>query len=661
MAEKPLSQRRRNVIVAAGLAAITLIASLASILPFVGITSIDQLGAALARAGTAYSQGLLWLEGYTGVIGFSLVIAVWVVFLVGVLLLAMRKTKRSWRVYEAALALPLMAALFTPLYIPAPVKPPLEKLPDAQQVWREGLQGTILDKTLDPAYVTQINTSLVDELIFPGLVKLDKDARVQNWAAKSAQAGQDGESYTFTLRAGMTWSDGAPITAQDFAYSINRTLDPCTKSPAASYLLPIKDAGVFHSQQCSEGKATGAIPTLISHSLLVRDPLTLTIQLEHPTPSFLAQLTYPSAWAVPRKLIDAYGADWAGHLADNGGVGGDLFKITTMDLSAKIVLQRNERFWGTKSILRELDFIVYPGTDPAVAKDAMYAAYIAGDREVTSLFNDVFASASLRPDYHASRLLSLQYFGVNWTTPPFDDVRMRQAFALALDKEKLAQDQTFCTACVATNHIVPSGMPGYSASLKGPDGTTGLKGDSTRASALARSYATDKCSGTLSRCPQVTLSYFKGLDTYMQEVKGMWSDALPGYPIALQPLSAGELFGQLGTPNLQIYWLPWGADYPDPQDFLSLDFLPAAANNFGTVDLPTATTLMRQADVELNPSKRMNAYNQAEQLLVTNVAWIPLDQGVGTYLLRPNVVNYQESAVGGPSIDTWQHVYLGKL
>ena len=70
---------------------------------------------------------------------------------------------------------------------------------------------------------------------------------------------------------------------------------------------------------------------------------------------------------------------------------------------------------------------------------------------------------------------------------------------------------------------------------------------------------------------------------------------------------------------------------------------------------------MRQADVELNPSKRMNAYNQAEQLLVTNVAWIPLDQGVGTYLLRPNVVNYQESAVGGPSIDTWQHVYLGKL
>ena len=141
----------------------------------------------------------------------------------------------------------------------------------------------------------------------------------------------------------------------------------------------------------------------------------------------------------------------------------------------------------------------------------------------------------------------------------------------------------------------------------------------------------------------------------------MWSDALPGHPIALRPLSAGELFGELGTPNLQIYWLPWGADYPDPQDFLSLDFFPEAANNFGTVGLPTATTLTRQADIELSPSKRINAYNQAEQLLVTSVAWIPLDQGMGAYLLRPNVVNYQESPVGGPSIGAWQHVYLGKL
>src|SRR5262249_15076662 len=135
------------------------------------------------------------------------------------------------------------------------------------------------------------NAVYMDQLIFPGLVRLDKDSRVQNWAASKVQVGKDGATYTFTLHPNMAWSDGAPIRAEDFAYSINRTLDPCMASPSATFLSAIKNASAFNKQPCKDGKADGAIATLIGQSLRITDPLTLTIQLEVPSPSFLAQLT----------------------------------------------------------------------------------------------------------------------------------------------------------------------------------------------------------------------------------------------------------------------------------------------------------------------------------------------------------------------------------
>jgi oligopeptide transport system substrate-binding protein len=657
MADEPLSQRKRNAIVGAVLLTITLIASAASIFPFLGVTSIRQLGAAIMNVIAAYSQRLGWLVGYIGIIGFSLLVALWVVYLVRVVQLARRKTERPWRLYEAALALPLVVTLLLPFYVPKPIIP---ALPDAQQVWRESLLVKSGETSLDPATTYSANVVYMDQLIFPALVRTDKDARVQNWAASKVQVGTDGASYTFTLHPHMAWSDGTPIRAEDFAYSINRTLDPCTASPNATFLLAIKNASAFHGQPCKDGKADGAIAALIGQSLHITDPLTLTIQLERPTPSFLAQLTAYASWAVPRTLVEQYGADWANHLADGDGFGGDLFKVTSLDFGHKIVLERNPGFWGKQSLLRRIEFTIFSGSDADAGHSAMYTAYLAGEREVVALDNAAIPSARLRPDYHTAKTLSLEYFHVNWATPPFDDLRLRQAFALALDKQRLAQDQTFCGACVATNHLVPSGMPGYDATIAGPDGSDGLHGNVTKAKALAQSYANDKCAGALSACPPVTLWDIDSFETSMQEVKSMWADALPGYPIALHPLTAKDYFRNLGNPSWQIYWAPWVADYPDPQDFLSLFFLPDAAFNPGSVNLPAATTLLRQGDAELNASKRLNEYHQAEQLLITNVASIPLVEQQNAHLLRANVVNYQPALVGVAS-ETWQQMYLGKI
>jgi oligopeptide transport system substrate-binding protein len=659
MADEPLSQRKRNALVAGGLFLITLIASLASILPFVGVTSIGQLGTAIVNIAAAYSRGLVRLAGYIGIIGFSLLVALWAVYLVRVLLLARRKTDRQWRLYEAALALPLVVALLVPFYVPAPVPLPPAPLSDEQQVWRAGLQQGVFDPTLDPAKATFVNTYFIADLIFPGLVKLDANNRVQNWAASRVQISPDGVTYTFTLHAGMKWTDGAPIEASDFAYSINRALDPCVKSPIAPYLFAIKGASAFNSESCDSGKTTGAIQTLIGQSLQTPDPHTLVIRLEKPTSYFLAQLTYPVSYAVPRALVEKYGPDWTSHLTDHGGFGGDLFKITSWDRAHSFVLQRNEQFWGAKAKLRELDYTLYPG-DFQGASDAAYSAYLDGHAEYSVVSQAQYPSARLRPDFHVSPNLETHYFVLNWSMPPFDDLRLRQAFALSLDKARLIQDT--CPQCLATNHIVPSGMPGYNDKLKGPDGAASLTGNVARAKALAQDYASDKCAGSLANCPPVTLTYLDvpGVASQMQEARSMWEEALPGYPIALRSLPPPDFFTQVTQKSLQMLRVAWAADYADPQDFLSNLFVPESPWNEGNANLPAATTLMRQADVELNPTKRFALYNQAEQLLVSNVAWIPLYQPQTAYVVRPYVAYFRAASEGFPSIETWQRMYLAK-
>jgi oligopeptide transport system substrate-binding protein len=357
--------------------------------------------------------------------------------------------------------------------------------------------------------------------------------------------------------------------------------------------------------------------------------------------------------------VEKYGSDWTSHLTDHGGFGGDLFKITSWDPAHSFVLQRNEQFWGAKATLRELDCMLYPG-DFQGANDAAYAAYLDGHAEFSVVAQDQGTSARLRPDFYVSPNLEMHYFLLNWLKPPFDDLRMRQAFALSLDKAKLIQDT--CPACLTTNHIVPSGMPGYDDKLTSPDGTANVTGNITRAKALAQDYADDKCAGSLTHCPPVILTYVDvpGVATQIQEARSMWEEALPGYPLTLRPTPPSDFFSPDGQKNAQLLRTAWAADYADPQDFLSNLFAPDSPWNFGNVDLPAATTLMRQADVELDPTKRLALYNQAEQLLVSNVASIPLYQPQTAYVVRPYVTYFRAASAGFPSIETWQRMYLAR-
>ena len=422
----------------------------------------------------------------------------------------------------------------------------LASLPPAQQVLRIGLVTYSQDlNTLDPAqsYNFDPGEGFITSLIFPPLLAMNDHLNPEPWAALAMPTFDAGtNTYTFTIRPGLKWSDGTPIDATTYAYSLNRSLSPCTGSPTAYYLYPLKDAPAFSTQTCTNGAITGTIQSLIGDSLLVPDDHTLLIKLTAPAPYLLAALTTPIAFAQPEQLIERYGnRAWVDHLTDTGGFGGNLYRVKSWDHKGHLDLVACLSSCGAGVArgfgqhtgaprLHELAFFFYQTPlDEQVD-------YQPGHLDVASFPSASFRDSSKGSTFTAAPVLQITYLQLNWADAPFGDLRVRQAFALALDKETLA-DQL---GLMPTNHIVPAGMPGYDPTLLGPDETTNTTGNVALARQLLQSYADDQCGGRFSGCPPVTMVYgsgpcFGGGDpTFIaseERTVQMWQQAFPGYPI----------------------------------------------------------------------------------------------------------------------------------
>lgn len=532
---------------------------------------------------------------------------------------------------------------------------------DSQQIFHDQIGGIPDIKTVDPAVNTDLYSAEVINLLWPGLLVLSPTLAVEPWAAQGMPTvSSDGLTYTFKVKSGLKWSDGTPITSETYAYSINRAEDPCTASPAAYYLYTLKDALTFNTAEtCTNGKISGKIQTLIGDSITTPDAQTLVLTLAQPAAYFLEAMTYPTSYAVPEQLVQQYPTDWTQHLTDNGGFGGNLYKLTLWNHAGKLVMQRNDAFWGTKPKLREIDITFYKDATTA------YNSYLSGKDDIGGAPTAQLAAAKTHPGFHQVGVQQIDYYAMNWKIAPFNDVRVRQAFAIALDKTALANN-VLHGAVAATNHIVPSGMPGYNPNLLGPDGTQNLSGNTTMATQLATAYATDTKCGTstdFSKCPAVTLTIPSGSTDGANEAAAaqqMWAKAFPGWKINITSIDFNTLLTDLNAGTVQFWAIAWIEDYPDPQDWLTTNLACDSAYNSGHACDATADTLMHTADANQNLTQRLTQYQQAEQILVKEVGWLPLDQATTWWEIRPWVVNFNVAAGGLTPLDTWQQIYIAK-
>ena len=538
--------------------------------------------------------------------------------------------------------------------------PKAGKAPASQQIYISPLillNGNTDLTTLDPALAFDQNSLSAISMIYTGLVSLDDHMRPQPQLANSWDQSSDGLTWTFHLRSNLKFSDGTPLTANDVAYSINRALLPATKSTVAPiYLGIIQDADKLLG---------GGISTLIGDSLQVVDQHTLKITTQKPAPYFLDMLARSCSYVVEPKLIQQYGSSFTDHLNAGGGAGP--FIVKQYVHGQKIEFVPNPNYYGPKPQLRSVIFPFY------TAQEQAYNDYAAGKVDTAGVPLAALPAIAKRPDYHQVPQLWINYYTMNYEVPPFDNINIRQAFALAIDKTAIAQ-KVWKNTVIPTNHIIPQGMTGYNPNLTGPDGTTSLSGNSREAQALLRQGMQAEHWSSVSQIPPIKLTYATGVNEFDQEVQSMismWQKVL-GVTVTADPVDSNTLLDEVSAATgnaqgLQMWGLSWVGEYPDPQDWLSRQFASGSVFNNMNYGQNTSSDVARQqltqrqlvsADANFQTSARLQSYQQAEQQLVNDVAWLPIEQETSVFLRKPYVVGIVDNGMDLIPPNDWAGIYI---
>ncbi len=531
------------------------------------------------------------------------------------------------------------------------------KAPAKQQVFTDPILGTSDITTFDPALAYDTSSISAVQMVFTGLVQLDDKFQIKPQLAQNWQQTSDGLTWTFHLKPHLKFSDGSQLTSADVIYSIDRALQPATKSTVAPiYLDLIKD---------SDKLLGGRIQTLINDSLMAPDPNTVVIQIKKKAAYFLAMLTYPCSYVVEKKLIDTYGANFTDHLVLGGGAGP--FRVTKYAHGKEIDFAPNPNYYHLLPQLQRVVFPFYPQAQAA------YQAYQDGRVDVTGVPIANLATDKQRSDFHQVPQFWINYYTMNYLVKPFDNIHIREAFALAIDKTAIANNVWRGTV-IPTNHIVPQGMPGYNPGLTGPDGTGSLKGNPDEARTLLNQGLQEEGWSNISQLPPIKLTYATGVSNFDQEVKaltGMWHSVL-GVTVTPNPVDYNTLLDQVtaATNNpqgIQFWGLAWVAEYPDPQDWLTRQFdrgVPNNSMNYGenysknAAQQQATQTLLENADANFQPDARIQTYQKAEQQLVNDVAWMPIEQVTNVYLLKPYVIGMANNQLGLNPPDDWANIYI---
>ncbi len=494
-----------------------------------------------------------------------------------------------------------------------------------------------------------------------GLVQLDGNLKVQPQLASSYSVASDGLTWTFHLRPNLKFSDGTNLTSADVAYSIDRALQPAEKSTVSPiYLALVKD---------SDKLVAGKIKTIIGDSVLTPDPSTVVIVANKKATYFLDALTYPCSYVVEKSLIDKYGnIKFTDHLTEGGGDGP--FKVASYTHGQNIVFVPNPHYYGP---IPQLAKVVYPFYKNL---DTVYKAYQAGQIDNTggaSIPSTDLATAKLSTqEFHQVPQLWINYYAMNYLVKPFDNIKIRQAFELAIDKDLIVHS-VWKDSLLATNHIVPKGMPGYTPNLTGPGGVTGTSGNPTLAKQLFQQGLQEE-GMTLATLPPIRLTYATGipdLDHEVAAMQQMWQNVL-GVSVKADPINFNTLLSEItaATNNpkgLQFWSYAWVADYPDPQDWTTLQFdkgVPNNQMNYGQNSTSDAAQqqatqqALEAADAAPDGNTRIQAYQQAEQQLVNDVAWLPMEQVTLNALHKPCVAGLVYNAQGLTPPNDWGAVYI---
>lgn len=466
-------------------------------------------------------------------------------------------------------------------------------------------------ESLDPAVITGQPEGRVVNALFEGLTTFNAQAKPGPGMAESWTISEDGLVYTFKIRPDAKWSNGQPLTARDFVSSWQRTLAPETAASYNYQLFYVKNAQAF---------AEGKIKDFSQVGVKALDDHTLEVTLENPTPFFLDLCATPPLAPVPVAVIDKYGDDWIkpGRILTNGA-----YELVDWRMNDIIRLRKNPHYWNNRNVaLETIDVLPISKDTVAFNFYASGLADLAMDKGLTP--PALLAVLKKRNDFHAAPFLGTYFLRFNCAKGPFTDLRVRKAFAMAVDKKRIVEKITQAGETPAGG-LVPPGIAGYET----PDG---LPYDPAAARKLLAEAGFPGGQGF----PLVTYLYDdkKMSDSIAVELQDMWSKEL-GVTVNLARQEWKVYLNSLNSLDYDIARSTWVGDYPDPNTFLDM-FLTGGGNNRTGWSNAIYDDLIAEAAKTANPAVRFGVLEKAEEMLVQQDAVIaPLYYYVGIQLYDP--------------------------
>ena len=473
---------------------------------------------------------------------------------------------------------------------------------------------------LDPIQVRDEGTATYIVEIFGGLVTLDLDLNVVPDIAESWEVFDGGMRYVFHLRDDVVFhKSGRRVTAQDFKFSLERAADPVNNSPTATLYL----GSVVGLEEKFDGAADEVA------GVKVIDEQTLEITLKEPIGYFLQALTYPVAFVVDQQQIENDPRNWT---RSPNGTGP--FRLKTFKPAEEIVLIPNDRYHLGKPFLDQVVFELSGGSLlTRYQNDEIHVGVVPLlDLEAVKAGN-----SDLSEEYRPASQMALSYLGLNVNQAPFDDIKVRQAMAMAIDREVINEVLLFNAFRVADG-ILPPEMPGYSESI------SSFPYDVAAAQAL---LAESSYAGGM---PRIILTYAGvGGDPpdILQAFQQQWEQAL-GLEITLQATEYSAYLRELRRGTFQMYAAGWIADYPDPEDFLAKLFHgDSPQNELGYRNLEV-DALLDAAKIEPDQAVRFDMYAQAEAMIIEDAAVIPTFWPVDHNLVKSCVKGWAATSLTVP-------------
>lgn len=489
---------------------------------------------------------------------------------------------------------------------------------------------------LDPHINNADSTGNILGAVFQGVVTLSNDGRtVLPGMADRWDVSPDGLTYTFHIRDNALWSNGLPLTSNDFLESFMRILDPQLGCETAGYAFPIKGARDF-----LEGRSTDPA----SVGLRAPNPRTLVILLEHPAPYLLGLLTYYPFYPVYMPSLDASGGrrqrggPWTrpGALVSNGA-----FTLEDWRPNAFIRVKRNPKFWDADRVrLREILF--YPTDD----ENTEEKDFRAGQLHVTARLPKTKVSvyeAEHPLELHVVPILRTNYLTFNISRAPFADLRVRRAFSLAIDREKLVH--------AALGRLA---TPAYALVRAGTGGYTPASEFRFDPAAARRLLADAGFPGAAGLPPvEFTLNGNTGATLEVAEVlERMWVENL-GARVIVRPVEFKVYLSTLREKQFQLLLDGW-VSIPDPRDMLELGVTGDPNNDSGASDA-VYDGAFAASDHAADEAGRRTAFDSMEAINGREAFYAPLFYTNRGFLVHPEVGGWRDNPI--LRID-WRELYL---